>query len=120
MPDGHPSAIQLEQGRAACVRHDLHVIAAGDEIGARACREQRGAARVLELPGEEVRHQRLGRRVGRVVDDEAVRSEDGVEEPAERLGDALPGRVRGPDNLGQPGREFRARQHAEQACRWLR
>ncbi len=83
------SAVETEEGDAVLIgRLDLCVISAGGQIGAGGGGKLRRLAGCRELAGKEVADERLGRRVGCVVNDEAAVAQHAFEHAAERGGHA--------------------------------
>ena len=106
-PDAVTPVVQIEQRDRAVGRRDLGVVPRSDEGLAGTRGALRGFARVSELVREHMRGERLGRRIGGIVDHEPACAEHGFDEPAERLRHAAARTIGGRDGFDNRRREFR-------------
>jgi hypothetical protein len=97
----------MKERKGIGLRRDLRVIAPAFEGGAGFQRQARRFSRAFHLTGEYRSDERLGCRVGGVVDDEAARPEDGLDPPPECLAHPRPCPVGLPDGAEELRRECR-------------
>ena len=87
--------VELKERDAVGLGDNLRLMATGGQGLAGRFGQRRGAPGRTELARKEIRDERLGSRIGRVVDDETVWPEQRFEPPREGVGHAHAGPVRG-------------------------
>ena len=105
-PMASRAAGQVKERDSAFVRRDLSVVAGRDERLPGTARQSGRVAGLGDLGREDAGRQRLGRRIGRVVDHQAVRPEHGLDPAPEGLGHAAAGLVGGAQPVEHVGAEL--------------
>ena len=123
-PDGRPCceaprepSCEHEERDAVGLWHHLWLMPAVRQRIARRLGERRGAAGGAELAREEVSDERLGRGIGRVVDDQPVRPEQRLEPPREGVSHANARPVGGAKRREEPFGELASRRAPRRARR---